>query len=158
MGVYNPDSALTLDAQLMVETSAPGQLQWPENCQINSPTSASCSLASIAPQESRLLDLPAVEQFWGSDAPVSVQALPMDIMELQPSDNHVTIPMAGVVSGVVLPDNDDQAFVPVNDLASDEGVELTAANPSAGVPAATMLSMLGIVLLLRRQKRLRTMG
>jgi len=50
--MVNPDASLTLDAQLVVETSSPGQLNWPAGCQTQTPTSAlwSSNLVTTLPR------------------------------------------------------------------------------------------------------------
>jgi len=93
--VVNPDSALTLDAQLLVETSAPDQLQWPAGCQVQTPTSASCLLSALTPEESRMLDFSVTQQFQNTDAPVTAQLSPISALELQLANNMATVSLIG---------------------------------------------------------------
>ncbi len=102
--VANPDSALTLDAQLIVETSVPGQLQWPADCQVQTPTSANCYVRALAPGRTRIIDLPVSADHQNSDAPVTAQIVPVGVMELQQTNNLATVSLvAGGTSGQSLP-------------------------------------------------------
>ena len=89
--VTNPDSSLTLTAQLIVETSSPDQLNWPSGCQIQTPTSAICTLMQIGPGVTRTLDLPVSVAYQNSDAPVTGQVQPINVLELQERDNLATV-------------------------------------------------------------------
>lgn len=91
----NPDSALTLDAWLTIESSAPDQLQWPGYCQALTPTSATCFVDSITPSERRTLSFDVDSAFHGSNAPVTAQLVPVGVIELQASDNLATASPAG---------------------------------------------------------------
>ena len=96
--VVNTDSALTLDAQLMVETSAPDQLVWPAGCQVQTPTSATCFIDTLNPAERRSLQFQINDAFQGSDAPVTAQLVPVSLLELNPGNNLATASLAGGVS------------------------------------------------------------
>lgn len=91
----NPDSALTLDARLTVETSAPDQLEWPAGCTVQTPTSALCFIDAIAPQERRTLIFGVRPDFQDNDAPVTAQVEPVGLLEMQYSDNLATTSLSG---------------------------------------------------------------
>jgi Flp pilus assembly protein TadD len=94
--MFNPDGALTLDARLLVETSAPDQLIWPAGCQAQTPTSSLCHVSGLLPLEIRSLAFDISEDFQASDAPVTAQLVPVGLLELQASDNIATAsPMGG---------------------------------------------------------------
>ncbi|MGQ7842996.1 M12 family metallo-peptidase [Granulosicoccus sp. 3-233] len=130
--IRNPDTGLTLDAQLIIETSAPDQLLWPAGCQVQTPTSAMCHISGLLPQESRSLSLAVSDDFHGSDAPVTGQLLPLGVLELQDADNTATVSPAGGVSQAHL-----NVSNPAVDLASvPEGAEVSANNPGQGAANA----------------------
>ncbi|NND90387.1 MAG: hypothetical protein HKN42_05945 [Granulosicoccus sp.] len=96
--ITNPDGALTLDAQLIVETSAPDQLAWPAGCQAQTPTSALCQVVALAPMEQRSLVFDISVAFQATDAPVTAQVVPQGVHELQSADNLATVSATGEVS------------------------------------------------------------
>lgn len=96
--ITNPDSALTLDTQMEVETSAPDQLIWPAGCQVQTPTSALCYVDAVEPASDRTLSFAVSEAFQGVDAPVTAQVRAPGVLELQPSDNLATASLAGGTS------------------------------------------------------------
>ncbi len=131
--IVNPDSALTLDAELIVETSVPGQLQWPADCQVQSPTSASCTVRGVEPGEGRIIEFLVSDDYQDSDAPVTAQVSPIGILELQQANNLATVSLAGGRSGQVLPTAaaPSQSAAPVSvELAT---TPTTGAASSAGV-------------------------
>lgn len=151
--VANPDAALTLDAQLLVETSAPDQLIWPAGCQVQTPTSATCYLDTLAPSSVRSIAFPVSSEFIGSDAPVTAQVLPLGAQELQSADNLATASLTGGVSETHLP-------VQSAGLALN-GTILDTSNAGASPPTAASASgsgafgfggsvVLGVLLLWRR--------
>jgi len=101
--IVNSDSALTLDAQLVIETSAPDQLIWPAGCQVQTPTSAVCFVDTLNPAENRSISFQISEPFQGSDAPVTAQLAPVGLLELKPDDNLATASLAGGISLEHLP-------------------------------------------------------
>lgn len=147
--VANADRALTLDAQLVVETSVPDQLQWPAGCQSQTPTSALCVLSAMGPEEQRTLEFPVSPRFHNVDAPVTAEASPLGILELQEADNLATVSLAGGVSSEHLitknlPDNFTQA--PTEATADTPA---TGAARSSGASAALSLWVLALVTLSR---------
>lgn len=151
--ITNPDGALTLDAQLIVETSAPDQLIWPAGCQVQAPTSALCFINSLEPASVRTLSFPVSGAFQGSDAPVTAQVRPVGLLELQSDDNLATASLTGGASTVHLPVNGpaiDQLNVPSSggDVASGP----SAASYSGGGQAGWwLLSLMGLYGALRRK-------
>ncbi|ASJ75907.1 Outer membrane protein assembly factor BamD [Granulosicoccus antarcticus IMCC3135] len=93
--MFNPDGSLTLDAQLLVETSAPDQLIWPAGCQAQTPTSSLCYISELLPLERRSLGFEVSDAFQSSDAPVTAQLVPLGLLELQSSDNIATASPTG---------------------------------------------------------------
>jgi len=93
--IVNPDASLTLDAQLVVETSNPGQLEWPAGCQAQTPTSALCFVDTLRPASQRTLSFQVNTEFQNTDAPVSAQLKPMGSLELNPANNIATILVEG---------------------------------------------------------------
>lgn len=85
--VTNPDSQLSVDVQIDVETSLPDQTQWPEFCGLRTPTGARCLLVDVGPGENRVLALKVHEQFHHLNAPIAAKAEPIGIAELQPANN-----------------------------------------------------------------------
>lgn len=150
--ISNPDTGLTLDAQLVVETSAPDQLLWPAGCQVQTPTSALCHVSGLLPQESRSLAFAVSDDFQSSDAPVTGQLQPSGVMELQDADNIATVSPVGGVSQAHLtqtrPDI-DQASLPEQNGESASSPGQGAANSgSGGIVGQELLWLL--VLLLQR--------
>ena len=99
----NPDGALSVDAQLVVETSGPDQLQWPAGCQVQASTSAVCHIASLGPMEQRVLSFSVADSYKGVDAPVTAQLAPVGVLELQSADNLATASPLGGASNIHLP-------------------------------------------------------
>ena len=153
--VTNPDSSITLAAQLTVETSAPDQLDWPSACQIQTPTSASCTLAAIGPGVTYNVDLPVSAEFQNSAAPVTGQVQPIDVLELQQSNNLATISLSDGASSESLALGTE---LPQASLSTEEpstGVPGTGAASSAGAlrfPELIILFILGLICSARRQQ------
>ena len=124
----NSDGGLTLDAQLLVETSAPDQLLWPAGCQVQTPTSALCHITGLLPREIRSLAFEVSDGYLSSDAPVTGQLLPFGVMELQAADNIATVSLLGGVSQAHL-----TVTVPEVDLASvPEENDVALGSPGQG--------------------------
>ena len=146
--VTNPDSSITLAAQLTVETSAPDQLNWPSDCQAQTPTSATCTLAAIGPGVTYNMDLPVNAEFQNSAAPVTAQVQPIDIVELQQSNNLATISLSDGASSESLTLSTE---LPQASLSTEEpstGVPGTGAASSAGalrLPELFILTILGLI-------------
>ncbi len=152
--IRNSDTGLTLDAQLIVETSAPDQLLWPAGCQVQTPTSALCHVSGLLPAEVRSLSFPVSEDFQSSEAPVTGQLQPLGVMELQNADNTATVSPAGGVSqahlNIVQPDT-DLASVPGEETESADSPGQGAANAGGGIAFWMLLCLFGL-----RVQRLRT--
>ena len=146
--VTNPDSSITLAARLTVETSAPDQLNWPSDCQAQTPTSATCTLAAIGPGITYNMDLPVNAEFQNSAAPVTAQVQPIDIVELQQSNNLATISLSDGASSESLTLSTE---LPQASLSTEEpstGVPGTGAASSAGalrLPELIILIILGLI-------------
>jgi len=140
--VINPDGALTLDARLVVETSAPDQLIWPAGCQEQSPTSALCFLDGLTPVSVRSMDFPVNSAYQGSDAPVTAQVSPVGVLELQPEDNLATASLAGGTSSQHLAISGAEVATP--DRTSTELVNAPSAatGTSSGASGLFLLSLL----------------
>lgn len=150
--IVNPDSGLTLDAQLVVETSAPDQLVWPAGCQVQTPTSALCYVAALLPQETRTLSFSVHEDYQGSDAPVTGQLLPLGVMELQASNNTATASPLGGASEQHLPVSTPDpglAVAPEEERVADSSPGQGAANAGGGAITVWQLSC-WLLLLLQR--------
>ncbi len=150
--VVNPDGALTLDARLIVETSAPDQLRWPAGCLEQTPTSAMCFLDAVAPASVRTLDFQVTDAFQGSDAPVTAQVTPVGVLELQPEDNLATASLAGGTS---------TSHLTVTDAGNVTASEATAGGVTAPSAAsysgggATGLAGLALLIIWLCRKRCR---
>lgn len=151
--VINPDSSLTLDSQLIIETSSPEQLLWSDSCQAQTPTSALCFVSNLAPSERRTLAFPVSNAFQGSDLPVTGQVVPVGLLELQPSDNLSTASLAGGTSNQHL-----TVTTPTVDLTAAPTGQAVTTPPSAGAASATgalhwftWLSLLVMLLARNRQ-------
>lgn len=130
--VFNPDSALTLDTQLVVETSAPDQLQWPAGCQVQSPTSASCLLSAVGPRENRVLDFPVTQSFQDKDAPVTAQVSPVNALDLQLANNMATVSLIGGVSTGHLSIEASPAELTQSPAVKSQGTPVAGAASSGG--------------------------
>lgn len=155
--IVNPDSALTLDAQLLVETSAPDQLIWPAGCQVQTPTSAVCFVDTLSPAENRTLSFEISTLFQASDAPVTAQLVPVGLLELKPDDNLATASLAGGVSLDHLP-----VSIPSVSLnsasepnSSGSGNDLAAAKSGGGSVTAGWLIFAFLLSALRLFDRVR---
>ena len=153
--VTNPDSSISLAAQLTVETSAPDQLDWPDVCQAQTPTSATCTLASIGPGVTYNVDLPVSASYQNSAAPVTGEVQPIDMLELQQSNNLATLSLSdGASSETLTPITE----LPQASLATEEpttGEPGTGAASSAGTlrfPELGILALLGLIYSVRRQQ------
>ncbi len=141
--ISNPDTGLTLDAQLIVETSAPDQLLWPAGCQVQTPTSALCHVSGLLPQESRSLAFAVSEDFQSSDAPVTGQLQPSGVMELQDADNIATVsPTGGVSQAHLTPTRPD-----IDQASNSEQDGAQASSPGQGAANGGGGSMAGWELL-----------
>lgn len=131
----NPDASLTLDVQLIVETSVPDQLQWPAGCQRQTPTSALCYLDTVQPGERRSVSFAVNDQFQNSDAPVSAQLAPVGLLELNSSDNLATVLVQGGASShhLIMDNTPGVASISVS----------TAENSTATPSAASSTGALG---------------
>lgn len=86
--VSHAEAALSIDAGLLVESAAPGQVDWPGECRVLSPTSAECPVTAIAPGERRLIRLPLSSEPAG--AALGARVMPIGVAELRPADNLAT--------------------------------------------------------------------
>ncbi|MFK7893700.1 MAG: M12 family metallo-peptidase [Granulosicoccus sp.] len=96
--INNPDDELTLDAKLLIETSRPDQLIWPDGCLASSPTSAECFIDEIGPIEQRHIVFSVNTGFQGGDDPVTAQLVPLGTLELREADNRATASPGGGTS------------------------------------------------------------
>lgn len=152
--VVNPDASLTLDAQLLIETSFPDQLQWPAGCQRQTPTSAKCFVDTLQPDERRVISFIVNDQFQNSDAPVTAQLTPIGLLELRSDDNLATVLVEGGASTQHL-------IVDINPEISSIAPSSTSVGASSAPSAASSagslewLQLLSIAFLLgcRRQCR-----
>ena len=149
--VLNSDGALTVDAQLLVEASAPDQLLWPAGCQAQTPTSSICHISELLPLESRSLVIEVAEGFLTSNAPVTAQLVPVGLIELQSADNIATASLLGGGSTIHLPVS--ETFAASQAEVSTSG-ETPASTPSAaqkggGAASVWWLLCLGCAVLLR---------
>ena len=155
----NPDSSLTLSADLIVETSLPGQLEWPDNCLVQTPTSASCMLSSIQPGETRTIDLPVAAQYQTSSDPVTGQVSPIGVLELQEDNNVATVSLLGgsATENLVLSSSAPASVQSTSASASTtETTPVTgAAQSSSGATWQLEIIVLGILAGWRRRLILR---
>jgi len=86
--IEHDEAELVVDARLVVEASAPGQVDWPSSCRVLSPTSADCTVTGLAGNEPRRVTLPLAA---GADAPLGARVTPVGIAELRPGDNTAVI-------------------------------------------------------------------
>lgn len=148
--ISNPDRALTLDAELIIETSVPEQLQWPAGCQSQTPTSARCLVSSMDPEDTRTIEFPVNPQFQNIDAPVTAQVEPMGIMELQQADNLATVSMTGVVSSEhLITKNSPIEIAPPPATVADTTPATGAAKKSGGASSVFLPWILMLVALIR---------
>lgn len=155
VGVYitNTDSVLTLDAQVIVETSAPDQLLWPDQCVAQTPTSATCTIASLNPSSTQIIEFAVAEAFQNSSAPITAEVQPTGVYELQKSDNLATV----ILQGGAVSENQIAVFSSTNptglsDLASSDSEPDTGA-ASSGSARLWELLLLAFGLLLCKRRR-----
>ena len=150
--VSNPDSALAMDVQLVIESSAPGQLDWPAGCQAQTPTSAQCVLSRVLAGETRTIDVGVNADYQDSDAPVTAQASPIGILELQQANNLATVSLAdGAFSGV-LPSQTVPGALSQTAPANITGTPATGAARSSGNSSPLMLLLLLLIVLIRQEQ------
>lgn len=142
--VANPDNTLTLDARLVIETSAPEQLIWPDDCQVITPTSAQCLVAALLPSESRRIGFSVSERFKDQSAPVTGQVSPVGVLELQDANNVATVSLDGNLLSSHLPVND--AY---ENAESASEPPSTGAAKAAGFVDSILLWMLGLLAAVR---------
>lgn len=147
--VSNADTALTLDAVLDVESSWPEQIDWPTNCQPQSPTSAQCRISDLGPGEQRELSLPLSVNA-RSAGPVTATLRPLVLLELNPTDNTATATADGSQS--TTPDEIDTAESPPprDDVAMGGGASSGLKRSSAGGTSACFMIALSLLLCFRR--------
>jgi len=87
--ISHTESGLDVDARLVVEASAPGQVDWPAGCRVVSPTSADCAVSDLASGEPRQVTLPLLGGASAS-SPLAARVSPVNIAELRPADNTAT--------------------------------------------------------------------
>ncbi|MEE9321857.1 MAG: M12 family metallo-peptidase [Granulosicoccus sp.] len=143
--IRNTDTALTLDAQLIVETSLPDQVLWPAGCQVQTPTSALCFVDSLAAGEERQVALPLANKAGLTSGlksgPVTARVIPLDVLELTPDSNIATASPTGS-SSEHLP----LSAGAVVGLPQSGGVGEPAAGGSAGISGGG--AAVGMLLLL----------
>ena len=123
----NSDSALAVDAALLVETlAARDPASWPAGCTPVAPTSARCAIEALAPGERREIAIPRAPSEAGERDGVSGELRAQGIAELAPEDN---VASSGVplVASVAEPAAED----PSARVASGAGAE-RASGPSLG--------------------------
>ncbi|MFK8080835.1 MAG: M12 family metallo-peptidase [Granulosicoccus sp.] len=146
--VLNPDGALTLDAQLDVETSAPDQLQWPAGCQVQTPTGASCQLGALRPGENRVIDFPVTQEFQNRDAPVTAQVSPVNALELLQSNNLATVSLTSGESNQHLSIDTKPVGLTQMPVVESQGTPVAGAASSSGstnLLALLVLAFAGVV-------------
>jgi len=118
--VNHDETGLEVDARLVVEASAPGQIDWPAGCRVVSPTSADCTVTAVAAGEQRRVTLPLLAGA-SLGAPLGARVTPVGIVELRPGDNTAT--------------TDGQAPLVVAAAPGDAGQETAASTGSSGPTA-----------------------
>ena len=154
--VVNPDASLTLDAQLLIETSFPDQLQWPAGCQRQTPTSAKCFVDTMQPDERRAISFPVIDQFQNSDAPVTAQLSPVGLLELNSSDNLATVLVEGGASTQHLIEGSTPGVGTITSTSPNAGA--TAA-PSAASSSGALgwIQLLGLMAWFKYRRRLQVL-
>ncbi|MFK7994139.1 MAG: M12 family metallo-peptidase [Granulosicoccus sp.] len=147
--VFNADSALTLDAQLVVETSAPDQLRWPAGCRAQTPTSANCRLSALGPRENRVLDFTVTQAFQNTDAPVTAQVSPVNALELQLANNMATVSLIGGSSSEHLTIATEPAGYTSLPNAEQSGTPVAGAATSGGSLSRLVLYVMFVLSALR---------
>jgi len=148
--VNNPDSRLPMDVQLVIESSEPGQLDWPAGCRVQTPTSAQCLLNDMQPREIRTIEVSVNAEHQGSDAPVTAQASPIGILELQQANNRATVSFVAGASGGVLPGENVPSTLSRTDPLNMTGTLATGAASSSGNSSIMMLLLLAVAACARR--------
>lgn len=145
--VVNPDASLTLDAQLLIETSFPDQLQWPAGCQPQTPTSAKCFVDTLQPDEKRFISFPVNDEFQNSDAPVTAQLLPVGLLELRSSDNLATVLVEGGASSqhLIVGDNPGVGSITVSSPNSGATDAPSAASSAGSVGWHYFIALLAML-------------
>ncbi|MGK0229936.1 MAG: outer membrane protein assembly factor BamD (BamD/ComL family) [Gammaproteobacteria bacterium] len=152
--VVNPDASLTLDAQLLIETSVPDQLQWPAGCQRQTPTSAKCFVDTLQPGEMRAISFPVNDQFQNSDAPVTAKLSPMGLLELKSNDNLATVLVEGGASTQHLIAGSNPSVSSIT-TSSPNGGATTAPSAASSAGSLGWLQLLSLTALLVQCRRRR---
>lgn len=144
--VFNADSSFEADVQLSVETSSPDQLQWPEQCFGQTPTSAICNLEAVEGGELRTIDFPVSSAFASSDALVTAQVSPTAVLELNNENNEATVSLVAGSSSGNLPSN-ESPMAEAGTSISEGGdlVPVAGAAKSGGAPSYPLLGLLGLL-------------
>lgn len=140
--VTNPDSRLTIDTLLHIETSLPDQVQWPEMCDLKTPTSARCRVADVLPREQRAFSLTVHEQFHHLNAPVAAQATLVGYSDLQPFNNTASSALSeSKSSGSLVRSIAEGADFQATDSHTAEVPVTGAANSKGSVSALWLLAL-----------------
>ncbi len=149
-GITNPETTIGLDARLTIETGVPGQVIWPDYCQVVTPTSAECTVSTIGPAERREIQFSFDPAHGGSSEPLTAQVMPVGLVELSPADNTATTDGSGFVlasnGSTVGPDTAANA-----DTAADDDFTPVLAGGSGGGSAGPGL-LFGLAVLWWRRR------
>jgi len=154
--VVNQDASLTLDAELLLETSFPDQLQWPAGCQRQTPTSAKCFVDTLRPDERRVISFIVNDQFQNSDAPVTAQLSPIGLLELKSGDNLATVLVEGGASSqhLIIDNSPDVGSLSPSSTVGTLASAPSAASSSGSVGWFHILSVMFLLGLRRLRARL----
>jgi len=143
--ITNPDSALNLDARLVVETGLPDQLQWPAGCRVLTPTSAECALDNLRAGEQRRLSIPQPVDSAGQ--PVTGHLAPIAVRDIALANNVASL---GIVSGDEVAGGAAGDHLPLSTADRDSLSNKGAKKSSAGALGLLLMTGLGLVLVTRR--------
>jgi len=132
--VTNPDSALGVEASLVIETATVRQGEWPSGCRARTPASADCTLGRIGPGQTHELVLPDS----AGDVIGGTLHIASDVLELDPRDNVASVggitPASGAGTTTIGGDGQDrgtgdgQGSGQGGDTGGGEGGTITLAN------------------------------
>ena len=120
----NLDSAVTVDASLTIETSAPGLVAFPAGCNSLTPTSAQCAISKMMAGEQRSLFMEVEDMQLVNDAVVTAQLSPVGTQDFM-LENNVATYAIGTQSGssapLIIASNTSQSTTGTGDPAAASG-------------------------------------
>lgn len=138
--ISNTDTAVSTDVELVVETLVAEELEWPDFCQSDAPTSASCFIEQLQGSEQRTIEFPVNIEFQFSGSLVSAEVTPESVLELDDSNNLAYVNITEDSVGGELAE-----LTTSDDTADEEEKADTVQTGAASSGGATGLALLGVL-------------